>query len=197
MLLRALDVLAAAAEPAEAVRSAEEAPALRPLREAGHLNLMRAQLRALDCGRRVGPELLAQQRTTPARTTTSAASSPTRTQCRRPSSLISIAARSTPNISPMSGARPAIGPPSCPLKTRTSWSNWASLASSPTNSEGDGLLGPGLEDRRNQVAVVGLRDRPVNRSHRPGWTACPEMVVISTRRGPVTAVVDTSRAPPD
>ncbi len=46
LLLRSLDVVTAAAEPAAALRSAEEALALRPLREAGHLGLMRAHLRA-------------------------------------------------------------------------------------------------------------------------------------------------------
>ncbi len=43
--LRALDVLSRAAEPAEAVESAQEAVAVRPLREAGHLYLIRAHLR--------------------------------------------------------------------------------------------------------------------------------------------------------
>ena len=46
--------------------------------------------------------------------------SPTRTLCCRPSSSISIRARSTTSISPTSGVRPAIGPPSCPPNTCTS-----------------------------------------------------------------------------
>ena len=40
---------------------------------------------------------------------------------RRPSSTTSIGARSTPSISPTSGARPAIGPPSWPPKTPSSF----------------------------------------------------------------------------
>ena len=46
LLLRALDVRAASASPAEAVRCATEAVAVRPLREVGHLHLIRAHLRS-------------------------------------------------------------------------------------------------------------------------------------------------------
>jgi hypothetical protein len=60
--------------------------------------------------------------------------SSTRTLCSRPSSSMSITARCTPSISPISGASPAIGPPSCPPKTWTSLSNCSSDASSSTNT---------------------------------------------------------------
>jgi DNA-binding SARP family transcriptional activator len=46
LLLRALDVRGASAPPTEAVRCALEAVAVRPLREVGHLHLIRAQLRS-------------------------------------------------------------------------------------------------------------------------------------------------------
>src|SRR3954469_8969118 len=59
--------------------------------------------------------------------------SPTRTPWRRPSSVTSIRARSTPSTWPTSGARPAIGPPSCPLKTFASLSACSSLACSSMN----------------------------------------------------------------
>jgi hypothetical protein len=39
-----------------------------------------------------------------------------------------IGARSTPRISPTNGASAAIGPPSCPLKTWTSFSVCSSVA---------------------------------------------------------------------
>ena len=58
---------------------------------------------------------------------------PTRTPWRRPSSVSSIGARSTPSTSPTSGARPAIGPPSCPPKTFASLSACSSLARSSMN----------------------------------------------------------------
>ena len=46
LLLAALEVIAEAAEPPAAVRAAQEASALRPLRETSHLQLIRAHLRA-------------------------------------------------------------------------------------------------------------------------------------------------------
>ena len=46
LLLAALEVIADAAEPPAAVRAAQEASALRPLRETSHLKLIRAHLRA-------------------------------------------------------------------------------------------------------------------------------------------------------
>src|SRR5262249_56618739 len=45
VLLAALEIVAEAAEPSAAVRAAEEACALRPLRETSHLKLIRAHLR--------------------------------------------------------------------------------------------------------------------------------------------------------
>ena len=46
LLLAALEIIAEAAEPASAVRAAQEACALRPLRETSHLKLIRAHVRA-------------------------------------------------------------------------------------------------------------------------------------------------------
>ena len=50
-----------------------------------------------------------------------------------PSSTTSNGARSTPSISPTSGANPAIGPPFCPPKTAVSFSICSSSACSSTN----------------------------------------------------------------
>src|SRR6059058_4817054 len=47
---------------------------------------------------------------------------------------MSIAARSTPSISPTSGASPAIGPPSWPVNTFTSLSACSSVAFLSTNT---------------------------------------------------------------
>ena len=54
VLLAALEVIAEAAEPPAAVRAAQEASALRPLRETSHLKLIRAHLRAGDRGEALG-----------------------------------------------------------------------------------------------------------------------------------------------
>ena len=59
--------------------------------------------------------------------------SPILTLCRTPSSTTSIGTRSTPSISPTSGASPAIGPPSWPPNTAVSFSICSSLAFSSTN----------------------------------------------------------------
>jgi hypothetical protein len=60
--------------------------------------------------------------------------SPTRTVWCTPSSTISIGARSTPSISPTSGASPAIGPPIWPPNTPTSLFICSSEARSSTNT---------------------------------------------------------------
>jgi DNA-binding SARP family transcriptional activator len=54
LLLAALEVIADAAEPPAAVRAAQEASALRPLRETSHLKLIRAHLRAGDRAEALG-----------------------------------------------------------------------------------------------------------------------------------------------
>src|SRR5689334_6562369 len=54
LLLAALEVIAEAAEPPAAVRAAQEASALRPLRETSHLKLIRAHLRAGDRAEALG-----------------------------------------------------------------------------------------------------------------------------------------------
>jgi DNA-binding SARP family transcriptional activator len=54
VLLAALEIIAEAAEPAVAVRAAQEACALRPLRETSHLKLIRAHLRVGNRGEALG-----------------------------------------------------------------------------------------------------------------------------------------------
>ena len=54
VLLAALEIVAEAAEPPAAVRAAQEACALRPLRETSHLQLIRAHLRAGNRAEAVG-----------------------------------------------------------------------------------------------------------------------------------------------
>ena len=54
LLLAALEIIAEAAEPPAAVRAAQEASALRPLRETSHLKLIRAYLRAGDRAEALG-----------------------------------------------------------------------------------------------------------------------------------------------
>ena len=54
VLVAALEVIAEAAEPPTAVHAAEEACALRPLRETSHLKLIRAHLRAGDRAEALG-----------------------------------------------------------------------------------------------------------------------------------------------
>jgi DNA-binding SARP family transcriptional activator len=54
LLLAALEIIAEAAEPPAAVRAAQEASALRPLRETSHLKLIRAHLRAGDRAEALG-----------------------------------------------------------------------------------------------------------------------------------------------